>query len=61
MVSKCSHAIDAAVYLLGGLPDAEVEAFVRHLDGCPACRVEIEELAPVARLLIASRSRLGGP
>lgn len=61
MVSKCSHAIDAAVYLLGGLPDAEVEAFARHLDGCPACRVEIEELAPVARLLTAARPRPGGP
>lgn len=61
MVRECSHAVDAAVYLLGGLPDAEVEAFVRHLDGCPGCRVEIEESAPVARLLTVARSRLGGP
>lgn len=56
MAGTCSHAMDAAVYLLGGLSDAEAEAFVRHLDGCPGCRAQIEELAPVARLLTVARS-----
>lgn len=61
MDRACSHATDAAVHLLGGLSDAEAEAFVRHLDGCPVCRAEIQELTPVARLLTAARFHLDGP
>jgi anti-sigma-K factor RskA len=32
---------DAAAYVLGALEPSEVEAFRRHLAGCPACRDEV--------------------
>jgi anti-sigma-K factor RskA len=41
----------AAAYLLGALPDDEVEAFERHLAECPLCREEVESLAPAAHAL----------
>lgn len=38
-------------YVLGHLPDAEAAALRAHLDGCPACRAELDEIAPAARAL----------
>jgi hypothetical protein len=61
MNRECPRAMDAAVYLLDGLAGAEADAFLRHLDSCRGCRAEIEELAPVARLLAVVRSRSGRP
>ena len=37
--------------LLGHLSDAEEAAVRSHLDGCPECRRELAEIAPVARAL----------
>lgn len=40
-------------YALGHLGDAEADALRAHLDGCAACRSDLEELLPVARALDA--------
>ncbi len=46
------HWHDAtAAYLLGALDEAERAAFEEHLAGCPACREEVDELAPAAQAL----------
>jgi hypothetical protein len=42
---------DIGAYVLGGLDDERATALIAHLDGCPTCRAEAEELARVARLL----------
>jgi anti-sigma-K factor RskA len=41
----------AASYLLGALPDEEKSAFEAHLEGCPDCRAELEELRVAAEAL----------
>lgn len=38
-------------FLLGHLDRDEQAALQAHLDGCPACRAEVDELLPVASLL----------
>ncbi len=35
-------------YALGDLPPAVAAGLVAHLDGCPACRAELAEIAPLA-------------
>jgi len=35
---------DAAAYVLRALPDTEEAEFERHLEGCPTCRGEVEDL-----------------
>lgn len=42
---------DAAAYALGALEPVEVDAFVRHLDGCIVCRDEVTALGRVADAL----------
>ncbi len=42
---------DVAGYLLGTLQDDEARAFLNHLDGCEACRRELDELADLPELL----------
>lgn len=39
------------MHALGLLPDEETVALQAHLDGCPACRAELDELAVTARAL----------
>jgi hypothetical protein len=46
-----SRREDIGAYLLGTLSDDRRAALMAHLDGCPACRAELEELEGVARLL----------
>jgi Anti-sigma-K factor rskA/Putative zinc-finger len=46
-----SRREDIGAYLLGALSDDRRAALMAHLDGCPACRAELEELEGVARLL----------
>jgi anti-sigma-K factor RskA len=41
----------AAGYLLGALPEPERAEFEAHLEGCPACREELEELRVAAEAL----------
>jgi hypothetical protein len=38
-------------YALGGLTETETTAVRAHLDGCPDCRAELDELRPVAAAL----------
>src|SRR5262245_5074836 len=40
-----------ATFALGSTSDAEAIALRAHLDGCAACRAELDELGAVARLL----------
>lgn len=35
-------------YALGGLPDDAAAGVRAHLDGCPTCRAELAEIAPLA-------------
>lgn len=46
---------DLGPYVLGALPPDERARLEAHLEGCPACRVELAELAPLPGLL----TRLG--
>jgi anti-sigma-K factor RskA len=41
----------AAAYLLGALPEHERAGFEAHLDGCPDCRGELEDLRVAAEAL----------
>jgi len=41
----------AAGYLLGALPEPERAEFEAHLEGCPACREELDELRVAAEAL----------
>jgi anti-sigma factor RsiW len=50
-----------AAYLLGALPDDEVEAFEAHLAECPLCREEIDALAPAARALPSAADPVAPP
>jgi anti-sigma-K factor RskA len=42
---------NVGAYLLGALPELEVELFERHLDGCPECRRELEQLRVASEAL----------
>jgi anti-sigma-K factor RskA len=44
----------AATYVLGALPDDEREGYEAHLEACPACRDEVEDLRMAAEALPAS-------
>jgi len=47
-------------YVLGQLPADERAATSAHIEGCAACRAEVESLAPLAKLLpLADPARLG--
>jgi anti-sigma factor ChrR (cupin superfamily) len=37
----------AAIYVLGGMPEDEIEAFEAHLEACETCRHEVAGLGPV--------------
>jgi Putative zinc-finger len=46
-------------YVLGHLPKDEMAATAAHLEGCDACRAEVESLSPLVQLLpMADPSRL---
>jgi len=48
----CRHwRENIGAYLLGGLSDERRTALLAHLDGCPACRSELGELAEVSRVM----------
>jgi anti-sigma-K factor RskA len=48
-------------YLLGALPELEVELLERHLAGCETCRAEIEQLQPVTVALARSVPQVEPP
>lgn len=41
-------------YVLGALPELEIELLERHLAGCETCRSEVEELRPVTAAMARS-------
>lgn len=50
------------MYALGRLDEPEAVALQAHLDGCPDCRAELNELSPVAAVLsLADPDRLAEP
>lgn len=53
MTGGCPQRVDVGVYLLNRLEAAESDRFIRHLAGCPTCRADVDELAPVVALLAA--------
>ena len=48
-------------YVLGALPDLEVELLERHLAGCESCRGEVEELRPVTAAMARSVPQVEAP
>ncbi|MFD4190667.1 anti-sigma factor [Amycolatopsis thermoflava] len=56
MARKCPLTTTAAGYLLGILDPQEHAEYDRHAGMCAPCRREIEELAPVVRLLKAIKA-----
>jgi anti-sigma-K factor RskA len=48
-------------YVLGALPDLEIELFERHLAGCESCRSEVEELRPVTAAMARSVPQVDPP
>lgn len=48
-------------YVLGALPELEVELLERHLAGCESCRAEVEELRPVTTALARSVPQVEPP
>ena len=52
---------EIGAYLLGALTDDEREGFEQHLEDCPECRAEIEELRPAADALPRSVEQVEPP
>jgi anti-sigma-K factor RskA len=48
-------------YVLGALPDLEVELLERHLAGCESCRAEVEDLRPVTAAMARSVPQVEPP
>jgi anti-sigma-K factor RskA len=42
---------NVGAYLLGALPELEAEVFERHLESCPSCRRELEQLRVASEAL----------
>lgn len=49
--ASCPRLADSGVYLLGALTASEAVDYAAHLDGCTACRREVDQLAQLPALL----------
>jgi predicted anti-sigma-YlaC factor YlaD len=48
----CKEVVELVTdYLEGALPDIERQRFDEHLDGCPFCRVYLEQMHQTVRML----------
>jgi hypothetical protein len=56
-----SYREEIGAYLLGALTDVERQAFERHMETCPECRYEIEQLRPAADALPRSVEQVEPP
>ncbi|MBN1530091.1 MAG: anti-sigma factor [Thermoleophilaceae bacterium] len=54
-------ADDAGAYLLGALADDERAAFELHMESCPDCRNQVEQLRPAADALPRSVEQMNPP
>jgi hypothetical protein len=52
---------EIGAYLLGALTDSERRAFEQHMNGCPGCRDEVEQLRAAADALPRSVEQLEPP
>jgi anti-sigma-K factor RskA len=50
-MSNCEQQLQAAAYLLGALEPEEAECYHEHLQDCPNCREEIDEMQMAASAL----------
>lgn len=50
----CPRLTCIGVYLVGALDDSERIQMYDHMDRCPECRREFEDLAPVVEFLAAA-------
>lgn len=50
-MSGCERLDDAAVYVLGALPEGEAARYAAHLETCTVCSTRVAELTPVASSL----------
>ncbi|MEY9966271.1 anti-sigma factor RsiW [Streptacidiphilus sp. MAP12-16] len=50
-MTPCQESVSLGAYLLGALDPEERRALESHIAGCPLCRAELVELAPLPGLL----------
>lgn len=55
--AACERRFDIAVYLLGGLSEAESRTLRAHIDSCALCTAELRSLRPVSDLVSAADMR----
>jgi len=53
--------VDAAPYVLGALPDAELATFAAHLTTCAVCREEVAVMGAVVAVLPATAAQMSAP
>ncbi len=54
-------ALEAAPYVLGALPEHELESYREHLSGCVECSAEVAALQPIADSLALGVARVDAP
>jgi anti-sigma-K factor RskA len=60
-MSVCEHRETAASYVLGALPEDELQSFVAHLEGCDECRRSVSQLQVAADALPLATLQLEPP
>ena len=60
-MNGCEQRETAASYVLGALPDDELEAFLAHLDGCEECKRSVAQLQVAADALPLATVQLAPP
>jgi anti-sigma-K factor RskA len=59
--SHDEHKDNIGPYVLGALPELEVELLERHLAGCESCRAEVDDLRPVPAAMARSVPQIEPP
>lgn len=49
----CNQTEKCMLYLWGEMSESESDGFVEHLEQCPACKAEVDKLAPTVRSMQA--------
>ena len=61
MTDDCRHRDDAGPWVLGALDEEDARAFASHLEACPGCCSEVQELQIVADVLPMAAPQLVPP